>query len=289
MSDYFEDYGELELTEEQSRLLDTDLQIERPLRRGALERGYEEYALEYRNRITKLWMESPTKIKPYEWAALTSHLGLDVLIIAGTGFGKTWSFVLNCLDNPKLLVYIISPLNALANQQAKIFNDANIKAVVVNSTTNYPGLYKWGPEFRPKFSSVGHLRLVLPPTTTFMAATATANEATRKEIKKQLRFGTDSYYINLGNHRPNLSYSVHRLKHAAASVDEILEYFPRKNSIHYITLVFVDSRQLGHTLLHVLQQHLDPKIRHQVELYHSMRGEWDKAVPSCQNASSRLT
>ncbi|KAG8682970.1 hypothetical protein FRC11_014130, partial [Ceratobasidium sp. 423] len=275
MSDYLDEYGELELNEEESRLLDTDLQLERPLGRGALERNSEEYAIEYKNRLTKLWLDNPAQIKPYDWqldAALASHLGLDVLIIAGTGFGKTWSFVLNCLDDLRLLVYIISPLNALANQQAKIFNNANIKTVAVNSTTNYPGLHKeilrgeyqvvissieafldttrllpavkstdlaksrkmmvvvdeahcmrkWGAEFRPKYSAIGHLRLILPPTTTFIAATATANQATRKEIKKQLRFSADSYYINLGNHRSNLSYSVHRLEHAASSIAEIL-------------------------------------------------------------------
>ncbi|EUC58557.1 hypothetical protein RSOL_262420, partial [Rhizoctonia solani AG-3 Rhs1AP] len=76
MSDYFDEYDELELDEEESRLLDTDLQIERPLRRGALERGPKEYALDYKNRLAKLWMDSPTVIKPYDWqldAALASH------------------------------------------------------------------------------------------------------------------------------------------------------------------------------------------------------------------------
>ncbi|CUA74719.1 hypothetical protein RSOLAG22IIIB_11431 [Rhizoctonia solani] len=111
-----------------------------------------------------------------------------------------------------------------------------------------------------------------------MAATATANEATRKEIKKQLCFGCDFYYINLGNHHPNLAYLVHWLKHAAASADEILEYFPQKDSIPGVTLIFVDSQQLGHSILQILRQHLNPEIQHQVEIYHSTRGEWDKAV-----------
>ncbi|KEP45708.1 DEAD/DEAH-box helicase [Rhizoctonia solani 123E] len=230
MSDYFDDYAELELNKEESRLLDTDLQIERPLRRGALERGSKEYALDYKNRLTKLWMDSPTNIKPYDWqldAALASHLGLDVLVIAGTGFGKTWSFVLNCLDNPKLLVYIISPLNALANQQAKIFNDASIKAVAVNSTTNHPGLYKEILQ--------GKYQVVISSIEAFLDTTRLLPAVKSTELAKT--------------------------RTQTVVLDEA----------HY-------SRQFGHTLLHFLRQHLDPEVRHQVELYHSMRGEWDKAV-----------
>ncbi|KAG8702487.1 hypothetical protein FRC11_011444, partial [Ceratobasidium sp. 423] len=121
--------------------VDTNLQLERRLGCNTLERNSAEYAIEYKNQLSKLWKENPAEITPYDWqldAALASYLGLDVLIIAGTGFGKTWPFVLNCLDNPKLLVYIIPPLNASANQQAKIFNHAKINTVAVNPATNYP-------------------------------------------------------------------------------------------------------------------------------------------------------
>lgn len=93
-----------------------------------------------------------------------------------------------------------------------------------------------------------------------------------------LRFGQDALVINLGNRRDNLSYSVHRLKNASASVAEILEYFPSKNDLPRFTLIFVDSRKLGQTVLHILHQHVAPEKRGAIQLYHACRSEFDKKV-----------
>jgi ATP-dependent helicase YprA (DUF1998 family) len=59
---------------------------------------------------------------PYPWqldAAEAILLGLDCIVIAGTGAGKTVSFVLPLLvgDSSNKMVIVISPLNALAFNQ----------------------------------------------------------------------------------------------------------------------------------------------------------------------------
>ena len=139
-------------------------------------------------------------------------------------------------------------------------------------------MVKWGANFRPQYSLVGDLKLILTRKTPFIAATATANNLTREAIKTSLRFGPNALTVNLGNHRPNLAYSIHRLKHASASVNEILEYFPWKDRLPIFALIFVDSQQLGHKILHILRQHFVPELRHMIEIYHAMRGDYDKAI-----------
>jgi hypothetical protein len=49
---------------------------------------------------------------------------------------------MRCLIEPKLLIWLISPLNALGNQHAVNFRKWGMKAISVNATTNYKGLYK---------------------------------------------------------------------------------------------------------------------------------------------------
>ncbi|KAI0683410.1 P-loop containing nucleoside triphosphate hydrolase protein, partial [Cytidiella melzeri] len=62
------------------------------------------------------------------------HLGLDVSILAGTGFGKTLPFVMPLLadETGETKVIIVSPLNALERDQAKRFCSMGLAATAVN-------------------------------------------------------------------------------------------------------------------------------------------------------------
>ena len=58
--------------------------------------------------------------KPYEWQLDTAEallLGLDSMVIAGTGAGKTLPFVMPLLYNKASRIIIISPLKALQRDQ----------------------------------------------------------------------------------------------------------------------------------------------------------------------------
>jgi ATP-dependent helicase YprA (DUF1998 family) len=57
---------------------------------------------------------------PYDWQLDTIEallLGLDSMVIAGTGSGKTIPFMLPLLANPEKIVIIISPLKVLQRDQ----------------------------------------------------------------------------------------------------------------------------------------------------------------------------
>lgn len=60
--------------------------------------------------------------QPYNWQVNVTEallLGLDCTVIAGTGAGKTMPFVMPLFVHPKKVVVIISPLNALEEDQAR--------------------------------------------------------------------------------------------------------------------------------------------------------------------------
>ena len=62
------------------------------------------------------------KKEPYKWQidiGEAIHLGLDCVLIAGTGAGKTYPMIISQLlpENKKKFTLIISPLNALEEDQ----------------------------------------------------------------------------------------------------------------------------------------------------------------------------
>ena len=93
-----------------------------------------------------LWAASKFTAVPREFQlqstiALTS--GKDVLIDAGTGYGKTLCMILPCLLSPETISIIISPLKRLQAVQVLEFERYGIKTVAINEDTpNDPVLWK---------------------------------------------------------------------------------------------------------------------------------------------------
>ncbi|KIK78976.1 hypothetical protein PAXRUDRAFT_117743, partial [Paxillus rubicundulus Ve08.2h10] len=57
---------------------------------------------------------------PYHWqldCAEALVLGIDCIILAGTGFGKTLPFTIPSLLHPNKITIVISPLNAIEEDQ----------------------------------------------------------------------------------------------------------------------------------------------------------------------------
>ena len=107
MSDFPDDYSDLELNEEDLRLLDTD--PGQPPSRSTSSYGSEAYCTSYKNSLA-IATRNATGINPYPWqldCSLASHLGRDVLVLAGTGFGKTLAFMMNCFVDPRLTVWLV--------------------------------------------------------------------------------------------------------------------------------------------------------------------------------------
>ncbi|KAF8876505.1 P-loop containing nucleoside triphosphate hydrolase protein [Gymnopilus junonius] len=197
---------------------------------------------------------------PHEWQLDVTEailLGLDCIVIAGTGAGKTMPFMMPLLLDDIKKAVIISPLKVLQEDQARRFQKMELSAVAVNGDTWNAGLEKdlkegrhrgiltspemylkhdpfrevltgsnfrdisslivdeahcisqWGGDFRTAYSEIGKLRAFFPSHIPVLATSATLTPMALQEVRSQLGIDPDnSFFLNLGNDRPNIAYSA---------------------------------------------------------------------------------
>ncbi|KAM6496623.1 P-loop containing nucleoside triphosphate hydrolase protein [Amanita muscaria] len=201
---------------------------------------------------------------PYDWqldVAEALLVGLDGIIIAGTGSGKTIPFMLPLFIHPEKMILILSPLKVLQRDQARRFKKMKIPAVAVNRDTWSPSMLKhlnetrqgailsspemclkhpefrkwltakettneimaiivdeahcisqWGGDFRPVYSQIEKLRAFMPPDIPVLLTSATLPPAALADCCSRMKLDVkDSFMLNLGNHRPNITMSVLRM------------------------------------------------------------------------------
>ncbi|KZT67037.1 P-loop containing nucleoside triphosphate hydrolase protein [Daedalea quercina L-15889] len=146
-------------------------------------RGYD--SKNTRKIITDVASDAFDGKEPYNWQVAVCEailLGLDCIVIAGTGAGKTMPFVMPLLvdETKRKMVVIISPLNELEEDQAKHFWKMGLTATAINKEKYTKDLHKhrvllMGPEMaleHPHFS-----QLLRCPELTKDVATIVIDEA----------------------------------------------------------------------------------------------------------------
>ncbi|KEP45375.1 DEAD/DEAH-box helicase [Rhizoctonia solani 123E] len=137
--------GDIQLDKATNKLLDQDPNKFNPyLSLDKFQFGSEDYCDNFKKALAT---ESKlcTKHNPFPWqleVALSCHLGRDGFLLAGTGSGKTLAMIGLAFLDKRHCVFLISPLNALANAQVKQFEDWGLAAVAVNASTRYKDLYQ---------------------------------------------------------------------------------------------------------------------------------------------------
>lgn len=302
-----------------------------------------------------------TGIEAHPWqvnTALAFLSGQDVFCLAGTGSGKTLAMVMPLFLVKNLILWLVSPLNYLANQQQERFESWGLPTIAVNSTTgswsrigkvstsifrkNEPlvifsmqeimkGKYRviisspesflaanklrtavialslsadwqhyaatdeahcvstWADNFRKIYGLIGTIRKFITGLCPMGAFTATADRRIRQDIRVRLKLSrNNTYYQNLGCFRQNLCHNVHVLKSGLRSkgaAAELCAYFPSKppaNSVLRTTLIFVDSVNIGFTLLFALREWLGPAHAKKVSMYHATRPQLGKDLTTDQ-------
>ncbi|KAH9966622.1 P-loop containing nucleoside triphosphate hydrolase protein [Russula dissimulans] len=124
-------------------------------------RGYS--SEETRSEISSAFKDSFNGLEPYSRQLDVCEallLGLDCIVIAGNGAGKTTPFIMPLLAYPtkKKVVIIISPsrLNVLERDQAMRFNKIGLRATTVNR-------YVWNPELEEAISKLDYRVLLTSP------------------------------------------------------------------------------------------------------------------------------
>ncbi|KAJ7512821.1 P-loop containing nucleoside triphosphate hydrolase protein, partial [Mycena galericulata] len=228
--------------------------------------------------------EASFKKPAYDWQIDVSEaflLGLDVIVIAGTGAGKTMPFMMPLLLHREKYSLIISPLKVLQEDQAKRFEQMGLKAAAVNGDTYSRDLQKeldgqthnailtspemcfehqefrkwlrdpatgkralgaivdeahcasqWGGDFRPHYAVLEKLRAILPAGSPILATSATLSPCALKDICSSLDLDLDdTFFVNLGNDRPNITPSVFEMN-SAKDYGAVYTHLPDPSEVH---------------------------------------------------------
>ncbi|PIL35264.1 transporter [Ganoderma sinense ZZ0214-1] len=128
-------------------------------RRATTEAGYDSQAT--RKTMSDRFSSCTDGKKPYKWqldVAEAFLLGLDCVVIAGTGAGKTIPYLLPLLlpESAKRTIPVISPLKALQRDQATRFRNLGVSAVPVNRDT-------WSKSLQEEIVNSSHRALFIGP------------------------------------------------------------------------------------------------------------------------------
>ncbi|KAI0634743.1 P-loop containing nucleoside triphosphate hydrolase protein [Trametes polyzona] len=268
--------------------------------------------------------------QPYGWqldVAEALILGLDVVLTAGTGAGKTMPFIMPLLlpENAGKMVVIISPLNELERDQARRFRDMGLTATAVNGEDYSTELHntiaakascvlvtspemclkhpqfsalmrspefmrdvlymvvdeahcisQWGDSFRKLYSQLVQLRSLLGVRKPFLLASATFPPFMLLDVFLKLEFReSTTYFVNIGNNRPNITPIVHHMKAARSSLP-ILDFLVQNaipGSALPRTIVFFNTRDLAFKACRYLQDCVCESLQNQINFLHAGRGQ----------------
>ncbi|KAJ3744571.1 P-loop containing nucleoside triphosphate hydrolase protein [Lentinula raphanica] len=198
-------------------------------------------------------------------------LGLDCSVIAGTGAGKTMPFVMPLLIEPTKRVIIISPLNALEEDQAKRFNAMGLHAVAVNGET-------WNKDVQKRIGNNEYNVLITLPDMAIEHDSFRSLLSNPKLASKTLCIVVDEahcisqwgdkfrpIYQQLGTLRAFVPDQVSFLATSATMQPTVLA---RKLMQ---TMIFFDDINVSLEALKHLRAQLPPDLGGQIVLYHSRR------------------
>ena len=99
----------------------------------------------------------------------------------------------------------------------------NILAVIVDEVHC---ISQWGSDFCPDYAKIEKIHALLPLGIPFLTTSAMLASPALRDINSKLHIDINtSYFINLGNNRPNISTEVHEIK-GSTDFDALFTYFP---------------------------------------------------------------
>jgi bloom syndrome protein len=149
----------------------------------------------------------------------------------------------------------------------------NIMAIIVDEAHC---ISQWGGDFRPLYAQLEKLRSFMPPDIPILLTSATLPPAALSECCARMKVDLhDSFFLNLGNHRPNIATSVLRMD-SSKDYKAIYDVLPDPNSISSgddipKAIIFTNTVNATQVLCHDVRQHYGPKFRHHIDFLHAHR------------------
>ncbi|KAI5891101.1 P-loop containing nucleoside triphosphate hydrolase protein [Schizophyllum commune H4-8] len=233
-------------------------------------------ALKYDTNATVLVI-SPLKILQDDQASRFRDAG----IAAAAVNGDTYSKVKQNLEALKYRALLTSPEMCLENDAFRKFLTSSdfqrsIRAVIIDEAHC---IGQWGGDFRKHYGSLNKLRALFPATVPFLAATATLPPKALNEVCDKLHIDLDeSYFINLGNDRPNITQHVRFIDsaHDYSALKELLSVNAKKPDDIVKTIVFVNSRNGTQEVCREVRKLLPRHLRKHVDFLHAVRKDRTK-------------
>ncbi len=142
---------------------------------------------------------------------------------------QTWQ----AIREQRLKLVYVSPERVLMEDFLARMQRANLQLIAVDEAHC---ISQWGHDFRPEYAQLGRLKAYFPDLP-MMALTATADDATRKDIASRLAL--HSPFIYLGSFdRPNISY---RLIEKHKAIQQLMDFLVLKRGQSGI--IYCNSRK----------------------------------------------
>ena len=140
---------------------------------------------------------------------------------------------------------------------------------------------QWGGEFRQTYGLLDQLRAFVPTGVPVLATSATLNPKAFADVILSLKiYLNTAFYINLGNDRPNISFSTLTIN-SSSDLCSIKSFFP--SDLDFVkdirkTIIFTNDRQMSHDICRYLRSYLPPHLNQTFAYYHALLSSYTKKI-----------
>lgn len=141
----------------------------------------------------------------------------------------------------------------------------------------------WGDQFRMAYGKLKYLRSYVGTHTPFLAVSATLTKEARFQVATALQMDRPhTFYLNLGNDKPNIKWEVKRMTYPVNEFND-LDFIVNGDNRHpngslKKTMVFANEISTTHRIAYHLRSLLPPSQHHLVQFYHAQRSRRSKEI-----------
>ena len=139
---------------------------------------------------------------------------------------------------------------------------------------------QWGGDFRPAYAELEKLRAFIPSSIPLLLTSATLCPSALSDVCARMNVNLGkSFFLNLGNRRPNITTSVVQMDNAN-DFKALLNVLPTQEEIFLPsslkTLVFANAVKVTQSLVREVRDHYGSAFRDKVDFLHAHRTKKEK-------------
>lgn len=134
---------------------------------------------------------------------------------------------------------------------------------------------QWGGDFRPAYAELEKLRAFIPTNIPLLLTSATFCPSALSDVCARMNINLKkSFFLNLGNRRPNITTSVIQMDNAK-DFKALLNVLPTPEEVSSLSspksLVFVNAVKVTQSLVREVRDHYGPVFHDKVDFLHAHR------------------